>query len=186
MRGVGGRTRKAKTIRAVRLTTRDMLTSLVATATPRFGGLRGGYAVVGLRPAKVRLVGYQYVPGVKVSGTLRRIRGRLTGTLSVFGGGSAPAQITVSRSGSYRARFAGAGPAGASASSAGEPLGVPARPRRPAVPGPLPDAPRSPRQPLLARSRSGNERLGPGPVSAPAQRRPGAALRERRRENARR
>lgn len=140
LRGVGGRSRKARTVRAVRLTARDMLTSLLATATPRFGGLRGGYAVVGLRPPKVRLAGYQYVPGVKVSGTLRRKRGRLVGTLSVLGGGSAPARVTVTRSGSFKARFAGAGAASASSSSAGEPLLLPERPERPAVPGPLPRA----------------------------------------------
>ena len=70
LRGVGGRSRKAKTVRAVRLTAQDMLTSLPGTSTPRFGGLRGGYATASLRPARVRLVGYQYVPGVKVSGLL--------------------------------------------------------------------------------------------------------------------
>lgn len=141
IRGVGGRSRKAKTVRAVRLSTSDMLTSLLSSVTQRFGGLRGGYAVIGLRPPKVRLVGYQYVPGVKVSGTLRRERGRLVGTLSVSGGGSAPARVTVTRSGSLKARFSGTGAAGAVASSAGRPLVLPARPRLPAVPGPLPDAP---------------------------------------------
>ncbi len=138
LRGVGGRSRKAKTVRAVRLTARDMLTSLLATPDPRFGGLRGGYALIGLRPARVRLVGYQYVPGVKVSGMLRRKRGRLVGTLTVFGGRSVPARVTVTRSGSFRAKFTGArsSPA-ASASSAGEPLAVPPKPRRPVVPGSL-------------------------------------------------
>ena len=86
LRGVGGRSRKAKTVRAVRLTAQDMLTSLQGASTPRFGGLRGGYATASLRPANVRLVGYQYVPGVKVSGLLTRRRGRLVGTLTVSGG----------------------------------------------------------------------------------------------------
>ena len=141
LRGVGGRSRKAKTVRAVRLTARDMLTSLLASASPRFGGLRGGYALVGLRPARVRLVRYQYVPRVKVSGMLRRKRGRLVGTLTVFGGRSVPARVTVTRSGSFRAKFTGA--RSAPAAAAGEPLTMPARPQRPPVPRPLlPDAPR--------------------------------------------
>ncbi len=141
LRGVGGPTRRAKTVRAVRLTVRDVLTSLLASPTQRFGGLRGGYALIGLRPARVRLVRYQYVPAVSVSGTLRRVRGRLVGTLSVSGGRTAPARVTVTRSGSLRARFAGAA-AAAAASSAGPPLTVPPRPRRPSAPGPLPAPPR--------------------------------------------
>ena len=138
LRGVGGRSRKAKTVRAVRLTIRDLLTSLAGTTTPRFGGLRGGYAIAALRPARVRLVGYQFVPGVKVSGALRRRRGRLTGTLTVSGGRSVPSRLALTRSGALKARFAGS----AATSTAGEPPVVPARPRRPVVPGPLPGAPR--------------------------------------------
>ncbi len=140
LRGVGGRSRRAKTLRAVRLTVDDVLTSVRATNTPRFGGLRGGYAVVGLTPQRVRLVGYQYVPRVKVSGLLRHRRGRLSGTVFVSGGRSVPARVTVTRSGRLRARFSGAG-RDAAAASAGEPLTWPTRPRRPAVPGPLPAAP---------------------------------------------
>ena len=136
LRGVGGRSRKAKTVRAVRLTAQDMLTSLLGTTTPRFGGLRGGYATAGLRPARVRLVGYQYVPGVKVSGLLTRRRGRLVGTLTVFGGRSVPASVKVTPSGRFNAKFTGGGPVVAT-SSAGEPLRVPARPRRPVVPSAL-------------------------------------------------
>ena len=141
LRGVGGRSRKAKTVRAVRLTANDMLTSLLGTASPTFGGLRGGYAAVGLRPARVRLVGYQYVPGVRVSGLLRRKRGRLVGTLTVTGGRAVPGTVRVTRSGDFDARFSErTGPVVATASSKGRPLTVPPRPRRPAVPGPLPDA----------------------------------------------
>ena len=97
-------------MRAVRLTAQDMLTSLLGTTTPRFGGLRGGYATASLRPARVRLVGYQYVPGVKVSGLLTRRRGRLVGTLTVFGGRSVPASVKVTPSGRFNAKFTGGGP----------------------------------------------------------------------------
>ncbi len=142
LRGVGGRSRKAKTVRAVRLTAADMLTSLQGTAIARFGGLRGGYAIAGLDPVRVRLVGYQYVPGVRVSGRLRRSRGSFVGTLTVAGGRSVPARITVTRGGAFKARFAGARAARAAVSHAGEPLTAPALPRRPAPAGPLlPDAP---------------------------------------------
>jgi len=142
LRGVGGRSRRAKTVRAVRLTVGDVLTSVQGSATQRFGGLRGGYAAVGLRPPRIRLVGYEYVPGVEVVGTLRRVRDRLTGRLRVSGGGAAPATVTVTRSGRFKARFAGVGPAAAAApSAAGPPLTFPARPRPEAPAGPLPDPP---------------------------------------------
>ena len=59
------------------------------------------------------------------------------GTLTVFGGGSVPARVKVSRSGRFDARFAGDRTVIASRSSAGEPLRVPARPRRPVVPSAL-------------------------------------------------
>jgi len=143
LRSVGGRTRRAKTVRAVRLTIRDVILSVLGTSSPRFGGLRGGRAtLLGRRTPAVRLSAYQYVPGVKVSGGLRVVGGGLAGTLRVSGGGTARARLKVGSNGKIRARFSGASPAAAAATAyAGDPLVLPDRPKRPRAQGPLPTFP---------------------------------------------
>lgn len=123
--GVGGRTARLKTVRAVRLTLRDLAFGLNSSAGARFGGLRGGTATPGLRPARAVLRGYQFIPGVRVSGRLRiSSRGGLVGTVRVAGGGAVAARIAVTSSGGLRPRFAGAG----AAASRGAPLAVPGAP----------------------------------------------------------
>ena len=103
-----GRTRRAKTLRAARLTLRDLTYQLAAASRARIGGLRGGRAVLFPRTLSVRLVGYRYVPKVRVSGRLRLRNGRLVGAIRVRGGGARPARIGVRASGRLRARFSAA------------------------------------------------------------------------------
>ena len=135
---LSGRSRRAKTVRAARLTLSDLSYQLAAASRSRIGGLRGGRAVLDGRTLKVRLVGYRYVPRVKVSGRLRLRKGSIVGVIRVSGGGARPARIGVLPRGRLRARFSGAAAASLLESS-GSPLTVPENPPAPvAVPGPLP------------------------------------------------
>jgi pimeloyl-ACP methyl ester carboxylesterase len=128
LRAVGGRTRRAKTVRAVRLTVRDLALSILGTTSGRFGGLRGGYAVLSVRRPVATMHAYRYVPGVKVSGVLRLSHGRLVGSLRVSGGGAARGTVTYRASGHVRARFSGAG--ASELLDTGGPVRLPERPPR--------------------------------------------------------
>jgi pimeloyl-ACP methyl ester carboxylesterase len=128
LRSVGGRSRRAKTVRAVRLTVGDLALSILGTSSGRFGGLRGGYAVLDARRPVATMHAYRYVPGVKVSGTLRVAHSHLVGTLRVSGGGAAPGRVTYGRSGKVRAHFGGAG--ASEVLDAGGPVRLPERPPR--------------------------------------------------------
>jgi pimeloyl-ACP methyl ester carboxylesterase len=125
---VGGKTRRAKTVRAVRLTVRDLALSILGTTSGRFGGLRGGYVTLNARRPVATLHGYTYVPGVKVSGVLRVVHAHLVGTLRVSGGGAARGQVTYRTSGKVKAHFSGAG--ASAVLDAGGPVRLPERPER--------------------------------------------------------
>jgi len=85
----------------------------------------------------VRLVGFRYVPGVRVSGRVRVRNGRLVGVIRLRGGGARRARIGVGANGRLRARFSGL--AAASQSQPGTPLRVPEDPPGPVVgAGPVP------------------------------------------------
>ncbi|HZI90615.1 MAG TPA: alpha/beta fold hydrolase [Thermoleophilaceae bacterium] len=135
-----GRSRSAKTLRAARITLRDLTYQLAAASRARIGGLRGGRAVLSPRTLSVRLVGYRYVSKVRVSGRLRMRKGRLVGTIRVSGGGARRARIDVRGNGRLRARFSAApGVTAVASESIGSPLVVPKAPPGPVVgAGPLP------------------------------------------------
>ena len=135
--GLRGRGRRAKTLRAARLTLRDLTYQVAGASRLRIGGLRGGRAQLSPRSRSVRLVRWRYVPGVRVSGRLRLRDGRLLGVVRVSGGGARRARIGVRANGRLRARFSGL--AAASRSQPGAPLRVPADPpARVLGAGPLP------------------------------------------------
>lgn len=96
---------RGRTVRATARTADDALAQLADVGgAVRLGGLRGGrLAFDGRR--RITLAGYQYVPGVRVSGVLRaRGGGRVTGTLRVSGGGTVPAIVRITSAG-VRVRF---------------------------------------------------------------------------------
>jgi len=135
-----GRTRSARTLRAAQLTLRDLTYQLAGASRLRIGGLRGGRAVLFPRTLSVQLVGFRYVPKVRVSGRLRVRNGRLVGTIRVSGGGARRARIGVRPNGRLRARFSSApGVTAAASESFGLPLLVPDDPPGPVVgAGPVP------------------------------------------------
>lgn len=136
---VSGKTRRSRTVRAVRLTLRDLALAINSSTSGRFGGLRGGYVTLGLRPARAVLRGYEYIPGVKVSGRLRVSgKGRLLGTMRVSGRGAVTATVTLTASGGLKPRFAGSR-ASASALSVGAPIALPPKPLLPPPVQPLPN-----------------------------------------------
>ena len=139
-RSLRGRSRRAKSLRAVRLTLLDLSYQLAGASRSRLGGLRGGRAVLFPRTLSVRLLGYRYVPGVRLSGRLRLRNRRLVGVVRVRGGGARRGRIGVRASGRLRARFSGAPGMRATASeSIGSPLVVPRDPPGPVIgAGPLP------------------------------------------------
>ncbi len=109
MRPLRFRGARGRTVRATVRTGNDALAQLFDVGgAVRLGGLHGGrLAFDGRR--RIRLAGYQYVPGVRVSGLLRfnaRI-GAVTGTVRVSGGGAVPAIVRITSRG-LRVRFIGA------------------------------------------------------------------------------
>lgn len=135
---VGGSTSRAKTVRAVKLTLRDLALAINSTTTGRFGGLRGGYASVSLHPNRVALHSYRYIAGVKVTGHLRiTSTGRLTGTVSIAGGGAVPARVGATAHGGLEAHFAGT-QASAAVVEPGGPIVVPPKPLLAPSTDPLP------------------------------------------------
>ena len=91
---VPGRTLGQRVRRAAKLTARDVLGQLLIAPARRFGGLRGGTAVVERR--RLVLDGYEYVRGVEVSGRLRPgKRGGLRGTVSVRAGDAVPVRVEL-------------------------------------------------------------------------------------------
>lgn len=96
-RGVGGRA--GRTLTAVRASIGDLGRLLGTSQAPRFGGLRGGRASI--EPAgtvlRVRLDSFSYVPGVRLTGTLRyRAGGRSpTGRLRVSGTAASRGTVVV-------------------------------------------------------------------------------------------
>ncbi len=136
---VGGKTSRARTVRAVKLTLRDLVVSINSSTTGRFGGLRGGSATLALHPDRARLRGYQYIPGVRVTGRLRASsKGRLYGNVRVAGGGAVPGRITLTTGGALKPHFDGYGRATAAATSADRPIAVPPAPLLPAPAQQLP------------------------------------------------
>lgn len=99
VRGVSGV--RGRTIAAVLLTATDMRRQVIGTTldlgrSPRaVGGLRGGRATVS--GGTQRLQNVRYVPGVRVSGT---VRSNGNGSLRVSGGGAASGTVTISSGGS--------------------------------------------------------------------------------------
>ena len=127
---VGVRGRPGRTVSAVGLTLIDALDhifSAAVLASPdqdvlHVGGLRAGYARAGLRT--LELHGMEYVPGVRVSGTLRIAR-EPHGVLRVTGGAASRGRLVLRRDGSVvgrlggkRVRIAGVSAAGRIESSA--------------------------------------------------------------------
>ncbi|HEV7773441.1 MAG TPA: alpha/beta hydrolase, partial [Conexibacter sp.] len=99
VRGVPGLA--GRTVAAVLLTLDDATTQLLAQATTSgqvraFGGLRAGSATFAARRG-LRLRGYGYVPGVRVSGLLP-VRGRRV-TLTVSGRTAVHGRLVVARTG---------------------------------------------------------------------------------------
>ena len=131
-----------RTLRAARLTLRDLTYQLAGASRLRIGGLRGGRAVLLPRTLSVQLVGFRYVPKVHVSGRVRVRNGRLVGTIRISGGGTRRARIVVAANGRLRARFSSSLGVTASASeSGGSPLVVPEDPPGPVLgAGPVPKA----------------------------------------------
>jgi len=99
---------RGRTLSAVRATVRDAVRQAIGDAfalnrLPKsVGGLRGGFAQVSR--TRVRLVAYQYVPGVRVSGTAPF---RATAHLRVSGGGAAAGTVTITRGGQVSGRLGG-------------------------------------------------------------------------------
>lgn len=117
LRPLGPRGVRGRTLRATTRTIDDSLAQVIdGSGSLRAGGLRGGRLVFTAAKSRIRLRGYEYLPDVKVSGSLKVTQGpRLSGKLRVRGGGTTRAVVRVSSNGEVRARFAGA--AGASASA---------------------------------------------------------------------
>ena len=108
--GVSGRA--GRTVSAVALTLIDSLDQVFSAAlmaSPdqdvlHVGGLRAGYARAGLRT--LELHGLEYVPGVRVTGTLRMTR-EPHGVLRVTGRSAARGQLRFRKDGSVRGRLGG-------------------------------------------------------------------------------
>jgi len=95
---------RGRTLRATKRTIDDAVAQLADVGgSVRLGGLRGGRLAFDGRRRLV-LTGYQYVPGVRVSGVLTARDGVITGTLRVSGGGAVPAIVRRTSSG-LRVRF---------------------------------------------------------------------------------
>jgi pimeloyl-ACP methyl ester carboxylesterase len=109
---VGVRGRAGRTVSAVALTlidTLDQVFSAALVASPdqdvlHVGGLRAGYARAGLRTLEFH--GVQFVPGVRVAGTLR-ITGKVRGVLRVTGRSAARGRLVFRKDGSVRGRLGG-------------------------------------------------------------------------------
>jgi hypothetical protein len=108
--GAGGR--PGRTAGAVRMTLRDMAVQLAAqllTGDLTFtftgiGGLRGGRIAFTING--IRLVGLEYVPGVKLSGQVKFGR-KTSGLLRVFGDAAAKGRLRVKANGSLSGRLGG-------------------------------------------------------------------------------
>jgi hypothetical protein len=108
----GVRGRAGRTVSAVALTLIDMLDQVFSAAllvspdqdVVHVGGLRAGYARAGLRDLELHAV--EYVPGVRVAGTLR-MTGGARGVLRVTGRSAARGRLVFSRDGSVRGRLGG-------------------------------------------------------------------------------
>jgi len=104
--GVSGT--RGRTLSAVRATVRDAARQAIGDAfvlnrLPKsVGGLRGGFAQVSR--TRVRLVRYEYVPGVRVSGSAP-FQG--TAHLRVSGGGAAAGSVTITQGGQVSGRLGG-------------------------------------------------------------------------------
>ena len=98
---------RGRTIRATTRTIDDALAQVIdGSGGVRAGGLRGGRLTFDPRTSGITLTGYEYLPRVRVSGTLTVSVGpRLSGRLRVSGGGTVPAVLRVSANGNVRARF---------------------------------------------------------------------------------
>jgi hypothetical protein len=133
--GIGGV--RGKTVRAVERTLVDVAEELLATlldARPvvRGGGLRGGRWTLRLeRGTPLRLDAVETVPGVRVSGTIRRFLGRRPhGRLRIFGHAAPDGVLELDRE-SIRGRLGGRavstdiGLGEASAATAGGPPAAP-------------------------------------------------------------
>ncbi len=107
LKPLGPRGVRGRTIRATTRTIDDALAQVSDGSGPvRAGGLRGGRLGFTARTSTITLTGYQYLPGVRVSGKLKVTVGpRLSGRLRVSGGGTVPAVIRVSANGRVRAQF---------------------------------------------------------------------------------
>ena len=105
--GVGGR--PGRTLRAVELTQRDLvdllveglageLVNLFSGGGPkkvRSGGLRAGGFAYSLKTDTLVLKGFSYVPGVRVSGRVRRLIKRASGRLRVHGPAAASGTLVM-------------------------------------------------------------------------------------------
>jgi len=109
---VGVRGRAGRTVSAVGLTLVDALDHIFSAAmlasadqdVLHVGGLRAGYARAGLRT--LELHGMEYVPGVRVTGTLRVAR-EPHGVLRVTGRSAARGRLVLRRDGSVIGRLGG-------------------------------------------------------------------------------
>ncbi len=108
----GIRGRPGRTVFAVALTLVDALDQIFSAAlitspdqdVVHVGGLRDGYARAGLR--SLELHGVEFVPGVRVSGTLDMTRG-VRGVLRVTGRSAARGRLVFRPDGSVRGRLGG-------------------------------------------------------------------------------
>jgi len=108
----GGNGRLGRTLAAIRATMTDASRQVLGEAIaldrvpPRVGGLRAGTVSTRVSPAtiRLRLRGYQYLPGVTVSGTFNQDG---AGTLTVRGGGALRGKVTFSASGATRGTLGG-------------------------------------------------------------------------------
>ena len=107
LKPLGPKGAQGRTIRATTRTIDDALAQVIDGSGPvRAGGLRGGRLSFRPRTSSIKLTGYRYLPGVRVSGTLKVTVGpRLSGRLRVSGGGTVPAALRVSANGNIRVRF---------------------------------------------------------------------------------
>jgi len=107
LKPLGPRGARGRTIRAATRTIDDSLAQVIdGSGRVRAGGLRGGRLSFDPRRSTITLTGYEYLPGVRVSGRLEVTGGaRLSGRLRVSGGGAVSALVRVSANGRVRARF---------------------------------------------------------------------------------
>ncbi|MDQ3644571.1 MAG: alpha/beta hydrolase [Actinomycetota bacterium] len=100
---------RGRTIRATTRTIDDALAQVIdGSGSVRAGGLRGGRLAFDARTSRLALAGYEYLPDVKVTGTLQVTAGpRLSGRLRVRGGGTRRAVLQVSADGRVQVRFTG-------------------------------------------------------------------------------